>query len=1098
MYREYDQLHLPEIDRTILQFWQEEKIFEKSVDGRDPENAFVFYEGPPSANGQPGIHHVMARAIKDIICRYHSMKGKRVERKGGWDTHGLPVELQVEKELGITKDDIGTKISVAEYNQRCRETVMKYKNMWDDLTIKMGYWVDLDDPYITFKNEYIESVWHLLQNFYDKNLLYKGYTIQPYSPGAGTGLSTHELNMPGAYRDVTDTSLVAQFEVVRDEKSEFLWDGADGDDALFFLAWTTTPWTLPSNTALAVGPDFTYVRIHTVNPYTGIPIRVILAEGLVSKWFSADGEGGDIESFQVGDKVIPWKKENSWKGKTFESIRYLQLLPYVQPEDGDAFRVLVDGFVTIEDGTGIVHIAPSFGADDRRVAMKYGIGSLTLVDKKGKFIDEVGEFGGRYVKDYQDQGDQFQPVDVDIAIKLKKENKAFNVQKYVHSYPHCWRTDKPILYYPLDSWFIRSTAMKDRLVELNKTINWKPRSTGEGRFGNWLENLQDWNLSRSRFWGIPLPIWRTEDGQTEKCIGSVEELRQEIEKANTTLGLEQKVPEDLHRPYIDEVILVSDEGQKMYRETDLIDVWFDSGAMPYAQWHYPFENQEKFKKNYPADFISEGVDQTRGWFFTLHAIAGMLFDSVAFRNVISTGLVLDKNGQKMSKRHGNAVDPFETLAEKGADATRWYMISNAQPWDNLRFDPAGIDEVNRKFFGTMYNIYSFFSLYANIDRFTYRETDIPHTERPEIDQWILSSLNTLIQEVDGFYADYEPMQAARRIVNFVDDHLSNWYVRLCRRRFWKGEYGTDKIAAYQTLYECQITIAKLMAPIAPFFADWLYKNLNDVTRQESHESVHLSLIPNVDESRIDKGLEERMDYAKRISSLVLSLRKKEQIRVRQPLRKIILPVLNPGFEKQVRAVEDLIKAEVNVKGIEYVTDTEGIIKKNIKPNFKTLGRRLGKDMKAGAAAISQLGQKEISQIENTGTYQLEIEDRVYELGLEDFVIGSDDIEGWMVAKDDEITVALDIHLDSDLLSEGIARELVNRIQNLRKDADFEVTDRIRVTLSPHEMVNPAVDKFGSYIMQEVLADELTVLPVDNGQEVELIEGARVRIALDKN
>lgn len=1098
MYKEYDQLSLPKIDRSILEFWEKERIFEKSVQGRDPENAFVFYEGPPSANGKPGIHHVMARAIKDIVCRYHSMKGKRVERKGGWDTHGLPVELQVEKEMGITKDDIGVRISVAEYNQRCRETVMKYKSVWDDLTIKMGYWVDLDNPYITFKNDYIESVWYLLKMFYKKNLLYKGFTIQPYSPGAGTGLSTHELNMPGAYRDVTDTTVVAQFKVIRNDQSRFLWADIADTESIYFLAWTTTPWTLPSNTALAVGPQITYNRIHTVNPYTGIPIRVILAESLVSKWFSAEGENGDLNSYKTGDKIVPWVREQSWRGEELGGVRYAQLLPFVQPDEGDAFRVLVDTFVTTEDGTGIVHIAPSFGADDRRVATKYGIGSLTLVDKKGKFVDEAGEFAGRFVKDYQDEGADFVPVDIDIAVKLKKENKAFNVQKYVHSYPHCWRTDKPILYYPLDSWFIRSTEMKDRLVELNKTINWKPRSTGTGRFGNWLENLQDWNLSRSRFWGIPLPIWRTEDGEVEKCIGSIEELKDEISRANEVLGLDQSVPEDLHRPYIDEIVLVSDDGRKMNRESDLIDVWFDSGSMPYAQWHYPFENQEKFKENYPADFISEGVDQTRGWFFTLHAIAGMLFDSVAFRNVISTGLVLDKNGQKMSKRHGNAVDPFETLSSKGADATRWYMISNAQPWDNLKFDPVGIDEVNRRFFGTLYNIYSFYALYANIDRFACREEAIDLAQRPEIDRWIISSLNSLVREVDGFYADYEPMQAARKIMYFVDDQLSNWYVRLCRRRFWKGEFGQDKIAAYQTLYECLVTVSKLMAPIAPFFADWLYKNLNDVSGQEIHESVHLSLIPAVDEARIDLDLEERMDYAKRICSLVLSLRKKEQIRVRQPLRKIILPVLDPGFESQVRAVEDLIMAEVNVKGIDYVSETEGIIRKNIKPNFKTLGRRLGKDMKAGADIISQLGQKEISEIEKSGGYQLMLNGQTYDLSLEDFVIGSDDIEGWMVAKDEEITVALDIHLDHDLVSEGIARELVNRIQNMRKEADFEVTDRIQVRISPNEIVFPAVEKFGEYIRQEVLADELSVGPAENGQEVELVEGARIRITLHRN
>lgn len=1098
MYREYDQLNLPEIDRSILEFWEKGKIFEKSVEGRDPENAFVFYEGPPSANGKPGIHHVMARAIKDIICRYHSMKGKRVERKGGWDTHGLPVELQVEKELGITKDDIGDKISVAEYNARCRETVMKYKSVWDDLTVKMGYWVDLDDPYITFRNDYIETVWFLLKKFYEKNLLYKGYTIQPYSPGAGTGLSTHELNMPGAYRDVTDTTVVAQFKVLRDDNSKFLWEGADEGTPLFFLAWTTTPWTLPSNTALAVGPKITYVRIKTVNPYTGIPIRVILAESLIPQWFDPSAENKDPASYNPGDKQTSWTRETSWEGQSLEGIRYEQLLPFAQPTDGDAFRVLVDSFVTTEDGTGIVHIAPSFGADDRRVAGKYGIGSLTMVDKKGKFIEEAGEFAGRYVKDYQDEGGDYVPVDVDIAVRLKKENKAFNVQKYVHSYPHCWRTDKPILYYPLDSWFIRSTEMKDRLVQLNKTINWKPKSTGEGRFGNWLENLQDWNLSRSRFWGIPLPIWRSEDGSSEKCIGSVAELQSGIEHANVVLGLDQKVPEDLHRPYIDDIVLVDESGRPMKREADLIDVWFDSGSMPYAQWHYPFENQEKFKDNYPADFISEGVDQTRGWFFTLHAIAGMLFDSVAFRNVISTGLVLDKNGQKMSKRHGNAVDPFETLAAKGADSTRWYMISNAQPWDNLKFDPAGIDEVSRRFFGTLYNIYTFYALYANIDDFSYQEADIDINSRPVIDRWILSSLNTLVQEVDAFYADYEPMQAARKIMYFVDDQLSNWYVRLCRRRFWKGDYGPDKIAAYQTLYECQVTVAKLMAPIAPFFADWLYTNLNDVSGREEYESVHLALIPEVNIDRIDQKLEERMDYAKRISSLVLSLRKKEQIRVRQPLNKIILPVLDPAFEGQVRAVEELIKAEVNVKEIEYVTDTAGIITKNIKPNFKTLGRRLGKDMKAGAAIISQLGQADIAEIERTGTFALEVNGTRYELTQEDFVIGSDDIEGWLVARDESITVALDIQLDSDLIAEGIARELVNRIQNLRKDAQFDVTDRIQVVVSPHDFVIPAIEKFGSYIREEVLADDLKIDTAPNGREVELVDGQKIRITLHKN
>lgn len=1097
MYKEYERLDLPEIDQAMLKYWEENQIFEKSVDEKDEKNSFVFYEGPPSANGMPGIHHVMARTIKDLICRYHSMKGKRVLRKGGWDTHGLPVELKVESELGITKDDIGEKISIEEYNARCRETVMKYKDAWDELTRKMGYWVDLDNPYITFENEYIESVWHLLSLFYEKGLLYKGYTIQPYSPGAGTGLSTHELNLPGAYKDVTDTTVVAQFLVDKKSAPAALTEGLAEEDSLYLLAWTTTPWTLPSNTALAVGPEISYCRIRTFNPYTGTPIRVVVAEKLISRWFSEEGNGADMD-FEVGEKILPWKIEKHILGRELEGMRYEQLLPYAQPEDGDAFKVLVDDFVTTEDGTGIVHIAPSFGADDRRVALKYGVGSLTLVDKKGKFTQEMGEFAGRYVKDYEDEGADYVSVDVDIAIKLKEENRAFNVQRYEHSYPHCWRTDKPILYYPLDSWFIRSTEMKDRLVELNKTINWKPASTGEGRFGHWLENLQDWNLSRSRFWGIPLPIWRNKEGDRELCVGSVDQLKEEIEKANSVLGLDQKVPEDLHRPYIDEIILVSDDGQKMYREEDLIDVWFDSGSMPYAQWHYPFENKKEFEENFPADFISEGVDQTRGWFFTLHAIAGMLFDSVAFRNVISTGLVLDKNGQKMSKRLGNTVDPFDTLEQKGADATRWYMISNAQPWDNLKFDLKGIDEVRRKFFGTLYNTYSFFALYANIDQFKWQEDEIPVNDRPEIDQWILSALQSLVKEVDGAYSDYEPMQAARKLVYFVDDQLSNWYVRLSRRRFWKGEYEKDKISAYQTLYECLETVSKLMAPIAPFFGDWLYKNLNDVTGKDDAESVHLALIPETKESWIDPALEQRMDYAKRISSLVLSLRKREKIRVRQPLQKIILPVLNSEFEKQVRAVEGLILAEVNVKGIEYVQDTEGIIKKNIRPDYKRLGRRLGKRMKAAAAAIQALSQEEIYQIENTGTYLLDIDGEQFDLTLEDFVIGFDDIEGWLVAKDESITVALDIQIDEDLKAEGIARELVNRIQNLRKQEDFEVTDRIDIRISAHEDVAPAIQKYGDYIKTEVLADGLIMDELSSGHTVELVEGTTIKIDLHKN
>ncbi|GAA5219883.1 isoleucine--tRNA ligase [Membranihabitans marinus] len=1097
MYKSYDGLNLPEIDREIQEFWTNENIFQRSIEERDEDNSFVFYEGPPSANGQPGIHHVMARTIKDLFCRYQSMKGKRVERKGGWDTHGLPVELSVEKELGITKDDIGVKISIEDYNAKCRETVMKYKDMWDDLTRKMGYWVDLDDPYITFKNEYIESVWHLLRQLYDKDLIYKGYTIQPYSPAAGTGLSSHELNMPGCYKDVTDTTAVAQFKVVKDEKSNPIFADMDADQDLYFLAWTTTPWTLPSNTALAMGPKIEYVRVRTFNPYTGIEIRVVLAEKLLSKWFKADGQDGDFEAYSQGDKIIPWSIEERFVGKDFEGIQYEQLLPYVQVEDGLSFLVLVDDFVTTEDGTGIVHIAPSFGADDRRVAQKYGVGSLTLVDKQGKFLPEMGEFANRYVKNYVDEAD-YVSVDVDIAIKLKKENKAFNVQKYVHSYPHCWRTDKPILYYPLDSWFVRSTARKDRMVELNKTINWKPKHTGEGRFGNWLENLQDWNLSRSRYWGIPLPIWRNADATIEKCIGSLEELEVEITKANRVLGLEQSLPHDLHRPFIDNIVLVTDEGEVMNRETDLIDVWFDSGSMPYAQWHYPFENQEKFKSNFPADFISEGVDQTRGWFFTLHAIASMVHDKIAFKNVLSTGLVLDKNGQKMSKRLGNAVDPFITLKDKGADATRWYMMSNAQPWDNLKFDLDGIDEIRRKFFGTLYNTYSFFALYANIDGFKYEETDIAKENRPEIDRWILSCLHTLVAEVDRSYADYEPTNAARKIMYFVDDQLSNWYVRLCRRRFWKGSYSEDKIAAYQTLYTCLETISKLMAPIAPFFADWLFKNLNDISQKEDALSVHLSLIPDSDSAWIDKDLEVRMDYAKRISSLVLSLRKREQIRVRQPLNKIMLPILDPNFEHLVSQVEDLILAEVNVKSIEYVTDTAGIVKKNIKPNFKTLGRRLGKNMKQAAQVIGSLTDADIVSIEQSGQYILNLGEEEMVLTLEDFVITSEDIEGWLVAKDGEITVALDIHMDDELRSEGIARELVNRIQNIRKQEDFNVTDRIDIRISNHELVMPAVEKFGQYIKNEVLADDITLDGGVEGQEVELVEGTFIHILLSKN
>ena len=1098
-YREFKQLNLPEIDKEILQFWQENKIFEKSVNDRPGDKSFVFYEGPPSANGMPGIHHVMARTIKDIFCRFQTMQGNRVERKGGWDTHGLPIELSVEKELGITKEDIGTKITVEEYNAKCRSTVMRYKDVWDDLTRKMGYWVDLENPYITFENDYIESVWWLLSQLHQKGYLYKGYTIQPFSPAAGTGLSSHELNQPGCYREVKDTSAVAQFKVVKNEKSSFLWENvSDGD--VYFLAWTTTPWTLPSNTALAVGEKIEYVLVSTFNPYTYLPVNVVLAKELLGSWFKKEGEDGDFQNYKSGDKTIPYKVLGEWKGQDFELIEYEQLLPYVQPEDGDAFKVLVGDFVSTEDGTGIVHIAPSFGADDMRVAKKYGFGSLTLVDKQGKFVDAVTDFAGRYVKDYKDEGADYKNVDVDISIKLKQENKAFNVQKYEHNYPHCWRTDKPVLYYPLDSWFVKASGARERMKELNDTINWKPASTGDGRFGKWLENLQDWNLSRSRYWGIPLPIWRTKDGSKEICIDSVATLQSEIEKANEVLGLQQEVPQDLHRPFIDAVILVSEDGEPMERELDLIDVWFDSGSMPYAQWHYPFENKERINTGnaFPADFISEGVDQTRGWFYTLHAIAAMVFDSVAFKNVVSTGLVLDKNGVKMSKRLGNVIDPFATITTHGADATRWYMINNAPPWDNLKFDMEGVEETKRKFFGTLYNTYSFFALYANLDQFRYEQERIPLQERQEIDKWIISLLNSLIKDVQKDYADYEPTQATRRIQTFVSDHLSNWYVRLCRRRFWKGEYTKDKIAAYQTLYECLEVIAQLMAPVAPFFADWMYKNLNEVTERHSETSVHLVLYPKADENAIDLALEQRMDYAQRVSSLVLSLRKKENIKVRIPLSKVILPVLNANFKEQIKLVEDLIKAEVNVKEIEILDDTSGIIRKKAKANFKTLGKRLGQHMKSASQIISELSQTEIASIEKTGSYILNTGGESFELTPEDVEIISEDIPGWQVANDRDITVALDITVTEELKAEGLARELVNRIQNIRKTSDFEVTDKIIVKIENHELLKNVMDKHREYIASEVLAEKVELVDsTDTGERIEITEEISLGIQISK-
>ena len=1095
-YREYKRLDLPKIDKEVQTFWESEKIFEKSINERPDDNTFVFYEGPPSANGKPGIHHVMARTVKDLFCRYHTMKGEKVDRKGGWDTHGLPVELKVEKELGITKEDIGSKITVEQYNEECRKTVLQFKDMWDDLTRKMGYWADLDNPYITFEKEYIESIWWLLKNLYEQGLLYKGYTIQPYSPAAGTGLSSHELNMPGAYKEVSDTTAVAQFKVKNDDKSSFLFESNDEDVRI--IAWTTTPWTLPSNTALAVGKKINYIKVKTFNPYTKESVSLILADALKDKWFKAEQWEADYDLYEESDKIIPAVVIGEYLGADLEMIEYEQLLPYVQPTDGDSFKVLIGDFVSTEDGTGIVHIAPSFGGDDMKVGRKYGMGSLTLVDNQGKFVEEVTDFAGRYVKDYRDEGKEYKDVNVDIAIKLKSENKAFNVQKYKHNYPHCWRTDKPILYYPLDSWFIKAAARKEKMVELNNTINWKPAHTGEKRFGNWLENLQDWNLSRSRFWGTPLPIWRTEEGDEEICIGSVQELSEEIQKANQKLGLNQDVPDDLHKPYIDRVILVSDSGKEMKRESDLIDVWFDSGAMPYAQWHYPFSTKN-LDGLFPADFICEGVDQTRGWFYSLHAIAAMVKNSVSFKNVVSTGLVLDKDGVKMSKRLGNVIDPFETLNTYGADATRWYMMTNAQPWDNLKFDLSGVDEVRRKFLGTLYNTYSFFALYANIDGFIYSEEDIPLNERPEIDRWIISLLNTLVKEVDADYSDYEPSYAGRKIQSFVEDHLSNWYVRLCRRRFWKGSYSTDKKAAYQTLYQCLVTVSKLMAPVAPFFGDWLFKNLNENTKRESHQSVHLAFIPEVEHSAIDKDLEERMDYAQRISSLILSLRKKEKLRVRQPLTKVIIPILNAKYQEQIEAVKSLILSEVNIKEIEYITDTTGIINKKIKPNFKTLGKRLGKNMKSAVGVISKLDQNDIVEIEKSNSYLLQIEDEQYDLTLEDFEITTDDVPGLQVATDKEITVALDITLTEELVSEGIAKEIINRVQNMRKSNDYNVTDRIHVSLEGGEPIEKALNGFKEFISNEVLADSISLISgISGAEEFELTEDIRTQIAITKS
>jgi isoleucyl-tRNA synthetase len=1099
-YPEYKNLDLTRIGAEIQSYWQEHDTFEKSLKKTEGHEPFVFYEGPPSANGIPGIHHVMARAIKDIFCRYKTMKGFYVSRKAGWDTHGLPIEIGVEKKLGITKEDIGKSISIEDYNKECRTEVMKYKDLWDDLTIRMGYWLNLDDPYITYENKYIESVWYLLSELYKKGLLYKGYTIQPYSPAAGTGLSTHELNQPGTYKMVKDNTVVAQFRVIRDPSSEFLFKDLFGE--LYILAWTTTPWTLPSNTGLAMGKEITYVLVKTFNPYTFTEQTVVLAKELLHQYFPEKNAGLELENYHEGDKHIPYQVVAEYKGLDFEGMRFEQLLPYAQPEEGDPFRVVMGDFVTTEDGTGIVHIAPSFGADDFRVGRQYGLGSLTLVDRQGRFTEQMGEFAGRYVKPEYDANcvaGECPPVDIDIIVKLKHANKAFKSEKYEHSYPHCWRTDKPILYYPLDSWFIRTTAYKDQMIALNKTINWKPESTGTGRFGNWLENLVDWNLSRSRFWGTPLPIWRTEDGASEICIGSMEELKTEVDKAFAA-GIMKTNPLadfkpgnitddnyhsfDLHRPFVDDIILVTDDGQPMYREPDLIDVWFDSGAMPYAQYHYPFEQSRKLESYYPADFIAEGVDQTRGWFFTLHAIGVMLFDSVTYKTCVSNGLVLDKSGNKMSKRLGNAVDPFETISKHGADATRWYMITNSQPWDNLKFDADGIGEIQRKFFGTLYNTYAFYSLYANIDGFTFSEPEVPFGERPEIDRWILSELNSLIRTVDEAYADYEPTRAGRAISDFVDAHLSNWYVRLCRRRFWRGDYSQDKISAYQTLYRCLEVIAQLASPIAPFFTERLFVDLNSVTGRLKADSVHLTDFPQSDPSLIDKDLEERMELAQTISSLVLSIRKKTNLRVRQPLNKIMIPLLSDHLKVQVEAVKNLILSEVNVKSLEYITDTAGILVKRVKPDFKKLGPRYGKQMKQLAEKLVALTQPEISQLEKEGKFVLVVEGQTAEVMAEDVEILSEDIPGWQIASQGALTVALDITITPELWQEGIAREVINRIQNLRKDKGFDVTDKISVKFQSVAEIDEAVNRNISYICSETLAQSFDV--VDAIEETEKV------------
>ncbi len=1139
-YPEYKGLNMPSIEQEYLAKWKAEQYFEQSVRLRDGAEPFVFYEGPPSANGMPGIHHVISRTLKDLVCRYKTMQGYQVQRKAGWDTHGLPVELGVEKELGITKEDIGKKISVEDYNKKCREVVMRYKDKWEEITEKMGYWVDMGNPYITFDNEYIETLWWALKTLFDKGYLYKSVSIQPYSPAAGTGLSSHELNQPGTYKDVKDTTVVAMFKLGErsagsgmpvnplqtklHETARNAWEPfvnlpiggglakADKAGAVYLLAWTTTPWTLPSNCGLTVGPNIDYVLVQTFNPYTHQPANVILAKALLGKYFKPEGQESDLTIYTAESKILPWKIIGEYKGSELEGLRYEQLLPFEgntrEVAGGDPWRVITGDFVTTEDGTGIVHTAPAFGADDYRVGKKNNIGILTMVDKEGKFNDYTGEFSGRYVKNYKNDPD-YKDVDVDIAVKLKLGGHAFKVEKYEHTYPHCWRTDKPVIYYPLDAWFIKTTAVKDRMIELNKTINWKPKATGEGRFGNWLENMVDWNLSRSRFWGTPLPVWVSEDGEM-KCIGSIAELIKEAQKANKVLGLNQLIEEDngfdtsktgegtlpvivtrkeeldLHKPFVDQIILVSDSGKPMQREPDLIDVWFDSGAMPYAQIHYPFNKNVNINNNFPADFIAEGVDQTRGWFYTLHALGVMLFDSVAYKTVVSNGLVLDKNGNKMSKRLGNVIDPFETISNYSADATRWYLITNASPWDSLRFDLEGIKEVQRKYFGTLYNTYQFFALYSNLDNFTFKESYIPVKERPEIDQWILSSLHTLIKDVTTSLEDYEPTQAGRAMELFLDEQLSNWYVRLCRRRFWKGEYEHDKICAYQTLYECLETLSMLMAPIAPFFADWMYQNLNGVTKRRAAASVHLADYPVADESAINPDLEERMHLAQDISSLVLSIRKKVNIKVRQPLQRILIPVLDAHTKEQISKIEELIKSEVNVKDIEYLTDTEGFIKKKLKPNFKILGARMGAKMKSVAAAITGMGQHDIAVLEKDKTFALMVDGEPVEIRTEDVDIIAEDIPGWSVANKDNLTVALDITVTPALQEEGNARELVNRIQKIRKESGYEVSDRIIVEIKEYESFKSTIVNYSDYICAEILADNIKIVPqINNGIQIEV-------------